>query len=455
MSVSWRRRWLVMRALLCLSLCLPLQADPLAEFARGVLEESRGNDGSEWFDRAFEQDPEAWPLVQRKAARLFEEGDVAGASTLYREFSERHPERLEVQVSYADFLRNSSPGDDFAAKLAGEVLEGALERHGDSLPVIRRLFRSYEQRGMRENSIDLFEKVAAGEGSGSALAAAEMARTLFAGDDVEARAKIDQVYQQALERAPGDAVLARAASEHFRRSGRLKDAVAVLEKHTTAAPASLELRIRLGILLFAAKREDEGEACLKAVLEIDPRQALAHQTLAKFYRRQDDVERARPHAVQVLKIRGGDADEFLELADELMALERPRDARLLLEKGIFDHPEDPDIAVKLAVATQKDERTRDQAAWRFREAESLSGVDGPATEPSFQLAFSEHLLASGETEAAEARLRAAIKAYPPEAKVETAAALRRLAGIWLEEGRNESAARSLLNRADGLDPQGN
>ena len=443
-----------MRVLLPIILCLPLQADPKAEFARGVLEEARGGSGAPWFDRAFAEDPEAWPLVRRKATRLFENGDIAGASTLYREYAAGHPERLEVQVSYADFLRESSPGDDFAAKLAGEVLENALEQHGDSLPVIRRLFRSYEQRGMREESLRLFDKVAAEEGSSAALAAAEMARTLFPGDDLEARAKIDGVYLQALERSPEDAVLARAASEHFRRSGRLDEAVEVLRKHAEAAPASLDLRVRLGILLFAAKNEEAGEACLKEVLAIDPRQALAHQTLAKFYRRQEDPERARPHAVQVLKIRGGDADEFLELADELMELERPRDARLLLEKGLFDHPEDPDMAVKLAIATQQDESTRDQAAWRFREAESLSGVDGPATEPGFQLAFSEHLLETGQTEAAEARLRSAIKAYPPEAKVETAAALRRLAGIWLEDGRNESAARALLKRAEGLDPDG-
>lgn len=425
----------------------------MADFARGVLEEARGNPGDEWFDRAFEQDPDAWPLVQRKASRLFGKGDIAGASTLYREFSSSHPERLEAQVAYADFLRESSPQDDFAAKLAGEVLERALEEHGESLPLIRRLFRSYEQRGMRERSLELFEKVAAGKGSGSALAAADMARTLFAGDNAEARERIDKVFGEAMKRSPEDSVLARAASEHFRQSGRLKEAVAVLEKHAGAAPSSLELRIRLGILLFAAKEDERGEACLKEVIQIDPRQGLAHQALAKFYRRQEDLEKARPHAVEALKIRGGDPSEFLELAGELLELERPRDARLLLEKGIFDHPDDAEIAVKLAIATQKDESTRDQAAWRFREAESLSGVDGPATQPDFQLAFSDYLLESGQTQAAESRLQTAIKAYPKEAKEETAAALRRLAGIWQDKGRNESAARALLQRANELDPE--
>ena len=81
--------------------------------------------------------------------------------------------------------------------------------------------------------------------------------------------------------------LARAASEHFRKSGRLDEAVKVLERHAEAAPSSLELRVRLGVLLLAAEKMDEGEAVLKEVLRIDARQVLAHQALAKLYRKQE------------------------------------------------------------------------------------------------------------------------------------------------------------------------
>jgi Tfp pilus assembly protein PilF len=249
-------------------------------------------------------------------------------------------------------------------------------------------------------------------------------------------------------------VLARAASEHFRTSSRLDKAVEMLQRHVGADPTSLDLRVRLGVLLLAAKRDDEGVRVLQEVLEIDPRQALAHQTLAKYHRREDQPDKARPHAIEVLKIRGGDADEFVELADELLADERPREARLLLEKGLFDHPEDADIAVKLAIATRRDPGTRDAAAWRFREAEALSGTEGPAAQPTFQLEFAEYLLESGNTPAAEKRLRTAITAYGPDEAKETARALRRLAAIWRNEGRNEAAARALIQRAEGLDPGG-
>ena len=55
--------------------------------------------------------------------------------------------------------------------------------------------------------------------------------------------------------------------------------------------------------------------------------------------------------------------------------------------------------------------------------------------------------------AAEDRLRTAIRTYPPDQKKETAVALRRLAAIWQGEKRNEEGAKSLLQRADALDPR--
>mgnify|MGYP000377401230 CR=1 FL=1 len=438
-------RWLVMAVWVGVA-----RGEPKLDFARGILEEARGGDGTEWFEKALAGDPGAWPLARHAAEGRRAAGDIEAASTIYREFAGAHPGRLEAQLGYADFLREVSPRDDFAAKLATEALEGALTRWPDHLAIIRRLFRCYEQRGMRDRSMALFEQVSGRPGA--ALATAEMARTLFESDDPSARGTVDEAFRAAVESTPADPVLARAASEHFRTTGRLSEAIAVLERHVAASPSSLELRTRLGVLLFAADREDEGVAVLEEVLAIDARQALAHQALAKLHRKREQPERARPHAAAVLQIRGGDADEFVKLAEEFLAAGLPREARLLLEKGLFDHPEDAAIAVQLAIATRRDPESRGRAPRAFREAESLSGTEGPATRPEFLREFAECLVEAGETAAAEERLRAAIRAYPEEARAETAAALRRLAGLWLEEGRNESAARQLLRRAEALEP---
>lgn len=443
---------MILKAFLPLLATLPLGASPRVDFARGVLEEQRGNHATAAtaFDAARSADPDAFPLMLRVATRHQAAGDLASASTLHREFAKRHPERLDAQLAYVDFLRAASPNDDFVSRLAGEVLDRALTSFPDNLPLVQRRFRVHEALGERERSLALFEQVAARPGD--ALAALEMARTLFPKDDSAARGRLDTLLQDACRRAPGDRTLARAASEHFRTTGRLSESIDLLAAHADADPSSLDLRVRLGLLQLAAQRQVEGEASLLAVVDIDPRHALAHRALAKLYRKQERAAEARHHAAEALKIRGGDPADFLALADEFLTADQPREARLLLEKAVFRHPADAALAARLAVATRRDPQRRATAARLFREAESLSGSDGPAADPLFLQEFAEALLESGQTAAAEDRLRLAIRRFPAEQRRETAAALRRLAAIWQDDRRHEEAARALLQRADSLDP---
>src|SRR5690606_15864155 len=132
-----------------------------------------------------------------------------------------------------------------------------------------------------------------------------------------------------------------------------------------------------------------------------PRQGLAHQSLAKLYRKQGRTAEARPHAAEALKIRGGDPSEFLALAEEFLADDKPREARLLLEKAVFFNQSDAELAAKLAVASRRDPETRARATLLFREAETLSGEGGPAADPVFLQEFAETLLENGQTAAAE------------------------------------------------------
>ncbi len=429
-------------------------ATPRVDFALGVLAEQRGDAAAaaERIGRAREADPTALPLMLRVAGRRQAAGDLAGASTLYREFAAGQPERLDAQLAYADFLRGASPDDDFATQMAQETLEKALGRFPGTLEIQQRLFRIYESRERRDRSLAVFEELASGKpGRLRTLAATEMAGTLFPKDDPVAKARVDELFENACRAEPADPVLARAASKHFRTTGRLAEAIEILASHVAADPSSLELRIDLGIFQLMAERPEDGERSLLDVLAIDPRKARAHQTLAKLFRKQGRAEEARPHAAEKLKIDGGSPAEFVTLADEFLAAELPREARLLLEKAVFFHAADPALAAKLAVATRRDPETRATASRGFREAEALSGKDGPATDPVFLSEFAESLLEGGQTAAAEERLRLAIRGFPAEQKRETAAALRRLAGIWQRENRNAEAAKALLQRADSLD----
>ncbi|MEK7949571.1 tetratricopeptide repeat protein [Luteolibacter soli] len=434
----------------------PLAASPQLDFALGILAEQRGDGkaAAEAIEKARAADPAAYPLVTRVAEQHRANGDIEGASTLYREFAAGQPQRLDAQFAYADFLREASPDDDFAGKMARETLEKALARFPGQLSIQRRLFRIYESLDQRDRSTAIFESIASSQpGPSEVLAAVDMARTLFPKDDETARAKVDELLKGACLREPEDPVLARAASEHFRTTGRLPEAIEMLAKHVEAVPSSLALRTRLGILQLAAERDKEGEQTLLDVVAIDNNQGLAHQSLAKLYRKQDRAAEAREHGAQALKVKGGDVAQFTELADEFLNADLPRDARLLLEKAMFYHPSDAEVAVKLAVASRRDPESREKSSRLFREAESLSGEKGPATDPVFLTEFAECLLESKQTKAAEDRLRTAIRTYPPDKKKETATALRRLAAIWQGEKRNEEGAKALLQRADGLDPR--
>ncbi|MEO8617710.1 MAG: tetratricopeptide repeat protein [Luteolibacter sp.] len=442
----------ICHALAFLALACPLSAaeNPRLEFALGVLDEARGvNTAPDHFEKARLADPLALPLVQRAVKQRIETGDRAGAVKLFRDLAAARPDDLRVTLLYADFLSQQGGGDSMAVKLATDALESALKRHPGTPRIIQRLHLIYQSSGRQAQAAALLDLLNP-EDPESALLYASLTRSAADADEASQREKLDQHYLLALTAHPEIAALARDASEYFRNTGRLDKAIEVLELHVAAAPSSLDLRTRLGILYFTAKQDDKGVAALKEVLQINPHQALAHQALAKFYRSHEQPALARFHASELLKIDGGSAGDFLKLADEWLAADDARSARLLLERAVFNFPDHFQLLQKLAIATRRDPETRENAARLFREAEAANPA-AVKNEPAFLMESAETLIAHGQSKAAEERLRDAIRAYPPEAKKESAAALRRLATLWESENRNADAARALRQRADTLD----
>jgi predicted Zn-dependent protease len=368
---------------------------------------------------------------------------------LYRDLSLAKLDDLEIQIAYADFLEQQGRGDALALKLSSQTLEAALARSPGHPQVIRRLFQHAQASGNQSRQTSLLDQLSVDDPA-SVILYASLFGSVFDSGDAGALSQLDQRLLHAFHAHPAVPELARVASDHFRNTGRRDQAIEILKRHAAPAPASLDLRTRLGILYFEAARNAEGEATLKDVLTIHPRHALAHQALAKYYRSCNQPELARFHASELLKIRSGSPSDFIKLADEWLAAEDPRQARLLLEKAVFKHPENPDLARRLAIATRRDPSTRGLAARLFAEAEAMHSATEPP-EPVFLVEVAEALIAQGQSKAAEDRLRAAIKAFPPAARKETAAALRRLAILWETENRNLDSARALRQRADALD----
>lgn len=437
--------------LLLLSPVLPAEEDPRLDFALGILAETRGqqDEAGRRFESARLADPTAIPLVQRAVAACIASGDRPAAVKLYRDLAAGRPDDLGIQLAYSDFLEQTGRGDALAIKLSNSILEGALTKNPGNPEIIRRLFQQAQIAGDKAHQLELMELLSK-EDPASVLLYTSLSRGIFEAKNSEAQAMVDEHYLRSLELHPDDASLARSASDHFHDTGRADKAIAILKRHVETSPSSLELRTRLGILYFEAKQDNEGEAALKEVLEINPRQTLAHQSLAKCYRLRGKPDLARLHAGEVLKLRGGSVSEFLNLADEWLAAGEPRKARLLLENAVFDHPNSPELMAKLAIATRRDPETSKQAARLFRQAEAALPTDGK-NDPAFLMESAEALIDDGQSKSAEERMRNAIRGYPAEAKKETAAALRRLASLWESEKRNTEAAKALRQRADALD----
>ena len=71
------------------------------------------------------------------------------------------------------------------------------------------------------------------------------------------RERLDQIAIKTVETGVGLPPAARTVSDYYRKTGRLEEAIVVLQKHVEVAPDSLTLRTRLGLLHLYAKQEED------------------------------------------------------------------------------------------------------------------------------------------------------------------------------------------------------
>lgn len=426
-------------------------ADGLLDFSYGVLEQQRGDEvaAAAHFAKAYEADPTAMPLVKIIANARMYEGDRAAALEAFERVIKARPDEPFIALEYGDFLGEVGKGDTLAQRKREEIYGKVHETMPGAYIALERLLRVSRERGDDHRAKQLLEKLVTDSETAVRYYVATT-KSLYDSRDEKAAARIDARFAEAMDSHPEWSGTARAASDHFRQTNRLEKAIGILRKHVDARPSSLDLKIRLGILLFSDKQDEEAVKILREVLEVHPKKALAHESLTKHFRQKGMLDKARGHAAELLGIRGGTPEEFLELADELTAANEFRAARILLEKAVFRHDEDAKLMMKLAIATSRDPDTKDSAARLFREAEAM--LANPADmDPGFLVASAKELLAQGQVKAAEERLRNAIRTFPKESKKETAAAMRALAEIWISENRNLDAARALISRAEAME----
>lgn len=400
--------------------------------------------------RAQAADPSSIFLTDRLARDAASRGEIAMASRLYRELAARRSDSLAAQFLYADFLRAQGDHDDYALQLAVAHLEKLRDKHLAEPALVERLLRLYQQQGERDKSEWLYQAYQTQPRADPRMTQM-FARLLRDAEDDKTREQLDAMYRERLEQAPQDPQLARDAAEHFCQTGRIRDAIAVLRVHVRSAPSSLDLRVRLGVLLLADQQWQQGESCLLETLAIDPQLVVAHQALAKLYRRQKKPELARKHRGEVLKIRGGEPQEYGQLAEEFLQAHDPMAARKLLEKALQRNPREVDLLCLSGISHLADPMHAHKALEFFLRAEALRAP--PWENPRDLFHCAEAYWLAGEKEAAEERLRDAIKRYPANDQVGLARALRLLASWWEQQQKNQAAAEALRRRAEMLETE--
>jgi len=387
-------------------LCSPLSADNSANlslFAKGVFSEIGGEQqqARQFYQKALEADPHAYPLTTKTSRLQLATQDLPAATQTLRTFAKNHRKHLDSQLHYASFLKHQASSDKIAQQAAIETLE--------------------------------------------------LANTNFPHHPA--------VYDSLiLHKGLHNPHFTRTISEYHRSEGRIEEAINILQKHLTLTPSSHSLRTRLGLLQLHNQDESAGEATLLQVLAIHPEQTLAHNSLAKLYRKKNHTEKALHHRAEGLRISGGHPQEAIELANEYLALEQAHQARLLLEKFRFDYPENPAIHARLAIATLRD-GLPEQAARLFRQAEALAkdskdSASAQYLDADFQIEFANSLLSAGAFVAAETRLRQAAQGLDLDDEPKKyARAVTALAQLWIDQGKNEAPAKALLQRAISIDPE--
>ena len=384
-----------MRIVFCIGMATvsALNASSLLDFTYGTLEKQRGNDkrADKYYEKAFAADPAAMPIVRMIAEKRLAAGDRAAAFGIYQHAVDARPDEPMIQIEFGDFLGCIGKGDAIAETKQQESYRKVLSAAPGSYIPIEQLIRQARDHGNNTSARQYLEQLNLDTSEAVRFYVATT-KSLYDSKDKDAQARIGKCFTDATESHPEWIATARAASDHFREAGDMEKAISILRRHVETVSSSLDLKIRLGILLISSKHDDEGVAILKQVLDVYPGKALAHESLAKYCRQQGMQKEAREHAAELLKIRSGTPDEFIKLADELIADNEFRAARLLLEKAVFDHDEDASLMMKLAIATSRDSETKDKAARHFREAESM--LANPADmNPAFLLASAKELVA--------------------------------------------------------------
>ena len=166
----------------------------------------------------------------------------------------------------------------------------------------------------------------------------------------------------------------RRAIEHLDR-GEDQEALALLGPHVLRHPDDVEALFRLGIATARTRRLVDAIRIFSRVLELDPEHGRAMWNLGRAQLFLDDPHAAEPYLRLALRRVSDESELWADLAVALRSLNRPRDARAVLEEAVSRFPDDAFMKARLLAAEIQDESL--EAAARTAARIEASHADDP------------------------------------------------------------------------------
>ena len=267
------------------------------------------------------------------AARLRSLGYVVSQPPARRRFTpDDDPKKLvSLDIALDEAMSLSGRGNHAAAI---GILQDVIRQRPDLPLAYDRLAFVLRAAGRLPEAIEVLEQAAA---KGFADAAA----LVTLGTMLQQAGRMDRAVP-VLEAAVGmnaqDLEARSRLGTAYAQAGRAADAERELRAVLDADPQSAETLTNLGVLYLSSGRLDEAIAALRRAVAADPAFTGAGNTLAAAYARSGDLPRAVDEWRRLVERRPDDPDLLYNLGTALLQLNRPTEARPVLERFVAVAP---------------------------------------------------------------------------------------------------------------------
>ena len=360
------------------------------------------------------------------------------------------PEPLLTLSRFCSRTAEATPERRARAMQAARQAVERFPRHAESITHLLRLLIT---DGLRKDAQDLATKAAAAAENDPAywLTLARSMRDVFPLDDVNTReahlARCLAPWEKAATLATDDAAVQEAAADGFAALRQSARALPLYSRAVQLAPGRLEARRKLGQCQRLAGDMAGARRTFTALLEINPADAVAHRALAAMDEADGNTKEALRHRTELLRLEGGEPDDYRKLIERLMAASLTAEARLTAERGRHHHPGDPGLVLAHAEVLMAEGRPR-EALPLFTETTRLAAAAQPdLIDDRFICLWGDCARAVGDTDQAAAHYRRAVKEAPAKDRTRAASATAGLVLTWLDAGDRLPEAAELLRSA--------